>query len=78
MTDHIKMKHKLQEDIKTFSDMMKSPLLSTEDKEILKLIYIEHQDYNYIGDILGISESTVKKKHNKILKRISKILQAGL
>lgn len=68
----------MQEDVKTFSDMMKSPLLSTEDKKILNLIYIEKQDYRYIGDCLGASESTIKKRHNKILKRINKILQAGL
>lgn len=78
MTEHMKMKHKMQEDVKTFSDMLKSPLLSEEDKKLLKLIYIDGQDYRFIGDIIGASESTVKKKHNKILKIISKILQAGL
>lgn len=78
MTEHLKMKHRMKEDIKTYSDMVNSSLLSVEEKKLLNLIYIEKQDYLFIGDSLGISESTVKKRHKDLLKKISKILQAGL
>lgn len=78
MTEHIRIKHRIKEDIKTYSDMMKSELLSGDEKKMLNLIYIEKQDYRYIGDLIGVSESTVKKRHKELLKKIGKILQAGL
>ena len=68
----------MQEDIKTFSDMLHCDLLSDSEKDLLRMIYIDKYDYRFIGDKYGLSESTIKKKHNKLLKKISKILQAGL
>lgn len=78
MTEHIKIKRRMKEDIKTYADMVNSSLLSSEEKKMLNLIYIEKQDYRYIGDLIGISESTVKKRHKDLLKKIGKMLQAGL
>lgn len=78
MSEHIETKHLLKEDIKTFADMLKSPYLSEQEKEILQHIYIDEMDYFSIGELMNISDSTVKKKHCKILKKVNKILQAGL
>lgn len=78
MTEHIKTKRKLKEDIKTFADIMKSPYISEEEKNLLNMIYIDKKDYRLIGDTIGISESTVKKRHKDLIKKISKILQTGL
>lgn len=78
MTDHIRTKHKLKEDIKTFADIMKSPYVSDEEKQLLNMIYIDRKDYRLIGDTLGMSESTVKKRHKDLVKKISKIIEAGI
>lgn len=78
MTEHVKIKRKLKEDIKTFDDMMRCKYLSEEEKQLAMMIYIDRKDYRLIGDTIGISESTVKKRHKDLIKKISKILQAGL
>lgn len=78
MTDHIRMKHKLKEDIKTFADIMNSPYVSDEEKQLLNLIYIDRKDYRLIGDTLGMSESTVKKRHKDLVNKIAKIIEAGI
>lgn len=78
MTEHLKIKHKIKEDIKTYADLLKSPLLSEDDKKLLNMIYIDKQDYRFIGDTFGISESTVKKRHKDLLNKIGKMIQAGL
>ena len=78
MSEHLDTKHKLKNDILTLADMLKSPYLSEQEKEILKMIYIEEMDYFSIADKLNMSDSSVKKKHCKILKKVNKIIQAGL
>lgn len=44
------------------------------DVQIMHLRYIEHKEWDYIADILGYSESAVKRRHSKILTKISKII----
>lgn len=78
MTEHCRIKKKLKEDIKTYADILNSPYISDKEKELLNLIYIEKQDYRFIGDLLGLSESTIKKRHKNLIKKIGKILKAGL
>lgn len=78
MSEHLDTKHKLKNDILTLADILKSPYLSEQEKEILQHIYIDEMDYFSIGELMNISDSTVKKKHCKILKKVNKILQAGL
>lgn len=78
MTEHLKIKHKLKEDIKTFDDMMKCKYLSDDEKKLAMMIYIDKKDYRCIGDEIGLSESTVKKRHKDLIKKIGNILKAGI
>lgn len=57
----------------TFNDLLEQSTLSATDKQILRLHYLEEKDFRYIGDILGYAEITIKKRHLKALKKISKL-----
>lgn len=55
-------------------ELLDSCTLTEEDKQIIKLHYVQGKNLGYIADVLGYSESTIKKKHKRILSKISKIL----
>lgn len=76
MSNHIETRNKLKTipKISTLMDLINSCTLSDEDKEIIKMHYIQGKNLAYIGDILGYSESTIKKKHKRILNKLSKVL----
>lgn len=76
MSKHIETRKKVQEiaDISSFNDLINRTTLSDIDKQILVLHYIQEKDFCYIGDMLGFSESTIKKRHKKILVKLSKVL----
>lgn len=76
MSTHIDTKHKLKNipKISTLMELLDSCTLTDEDKDIIKMHYVKGKNLGYIADILGYSESTIKKKHKQILNKISKIL----
>lgn len=76
MTKHIDTRRRIQgiADISSFTDLLDKTTLSDEDKHLLKLHYIQGKDFRYIGDMLGYSESTIKRRHKKALVKISKLL----
>lgn len=76
MSKHIETRQKLKgiADISSFTSLIDSATLSDTDKSILMLHYIHDKDFRYIGDMLGYSESTIKKKHRKILAKLGKLL----
>jgi RNA polymerase sigma factor (sigma-70 family) len=76
MTEHIETRHKLRGIplTATFEDLLSKSTLSDTDKEILRLHYLHEKDFRYIGDQLGFSESTIKARHKKALKKIGSIL----
>ena len=75
MTIHLRTKHKIQ-DLRydDFNSLIQSCMLSEEDRKILKMIYVENKTLSYIGDILGYSESTIKSRHRKLLKKLIKFI----
>ena len=76
MSEHIDTRRKVKEiaSVSSFQSLINSVTLSTTDKQILTLHYIEEKDFRYIGDTLGFSESTIKKRHRKILAKLGKVL----
>lgn len=58
--------------ISEFNEFLDKILISEEEKEIMRLIYKEKKTLTYVADTLGMSESSVKKKHSKILLKIGK------
>ena len=76
MSEHIDTRNKLKgiASISSFEDLLNDSTLSDTDKLLLRLHYIQGKDFRYIGDMLGYSESAIKKRHRKILAKLSKVL----
>lgn len=76
MTEHIETRNKLKEivEIKAFSELLDKCILPGGEREILELHYLQDKDFRYIGNVLGYSEGTIKKKHRKALKKIRRLL----
>lgn len=72
----VSMQRKLKEipDLSTFEGILKASTLNELDKKILRMHYLEELDYAFIADTLGYSESGIKKRHKKALKKLSKII----
>ncbi len=72
MSDHIEIRKRLHgiASVAEFERLLNSRILTDADKQILRMYYIEGKTLSYIGDILGYSESGIKKKHKNILRRI--------
>ena len=75
-SDHIKTRSKIRDiaSISTFNELIDSCTLSDEDKELLRMHYLQGKDFRYIGDTLGFAESTIKKRHRKALQKLNKLL----
>lgn len=75
-TDYIKVKRKVKEipDIRSFDSLLEASTLSDEDKEIIRLHYLQDKDFGFIADTLGYTDVTVKAKHRKAIMKLSKLL----
>lgn len=75
-SEHIKTRQKIQDiaEITSFNELLDACTLADDDKELLRMHYLQGKDFRYIGDMLGFAESTVKKRHRKALQKLSKIL----
>lgn len=45
-----------------------------KDKKIIEMHYKQGKSLGYIADVLGMSESSVKNKHRKLLIKIGNIM----
>lgn len=76
MTSHIQTRAKLKKIclVTAFEDLLDLCTLSDIDKEILRLHYLKEKDFRFIGDELGFSESAIKQRHRKALKKLGNII----
>lgn len=76
MTSHIQTRAKLKEIclVTAFEDLLDLCTLSDIDKEIFRLHYLKEKDFRFIGDELGFSESAIKQRHRKALKKLGNII----
>lgn len=58
----------------TLQELLENSTLSKLDKEIVVLHYVQEKNFAYIGDELGYSESGIKKRHQKILNKLSQLV----
>lgn len=56
-----------------FRRILERTMLSEEEKQILILYYKEKKSLAYIADELGMSETTVKRKHRKMLMKLGSV-----
>lgn len=59
--------------IKDFDDLLKQTMLNDDDMAIMSMIYKDRLPMSIIADRLCMSESTIKRKHKRILIKISKM-----
>lgn len=77
MTEHIATRKKLV-DIATvteFQQVLDAVVLTTEERKIIEMHYLQGLSLIEIGYELGYAEITVCKKHQKILHKIAKVLK---
>lgn len=72
-SSHVKISKKLREiPLKTqFESILDACTLSEREKYVIRLHYIEKQDFRFIGDSIGYSESTIKSIHRDALRKIA-------
>lgn len=75
MSDHIDTRRKLKDipSVSRFDELLEQSTLSDLDKSILRLHYLKHRDFRFIGDLLGYAEVTIKKRHKKALSKLNKL-----
>ena len=61
-------------EVDIFEKILNSSTLSELDKTIFRLHYLEEKDFGFIADELGYSESGIRKRHGKAIRKLSKIL----
>ena len=59
--------------IKDFDDLLSQTMLNDDDIKIMEMIYKDSLPLGVIADKLCMSESTVKRKHKRILVKMSKM-----
>lgn len=76
LSEHKNVKNKLKSiySITTFKELLDRSVLNDEEKEIIQRHYLKGQELKFIGDELGYAESTMKSKHKRILKKLSKLV----
>ena len=60
--------------VEDFDRMLNNLMASEEDKKIIEMHYKQGKSLGYIADVLGMSESSVKNKHRKLLIKIGNIM----
>lgn len=73
---HIETRRKIKNisKITDFNDLIDQAMILPKEKELMQLHYLEGKDFNFIADLFGYSESSIKKWHRKILKKIAKLI----
>lgn len=73
MREDKKSKKNELKSLKTLSDyhdFIGNLLLTEEERKICDMVFVEGRTYLWIGEDLGLSESTVKRRVSKILDKL--------
>ena len=76
MTKHMEIKEKVKSIDKksTFNEILDESMLSEKEKALMRMYYIDKQDFGYIADTLGYSKIGALKMHKRILTKIESLL----
>lgn len=76
MTKHMEIKEKVKSiNAKTtFNAILEESMLSEKEKTLMRMYYIDKQDFGYIADTLGYSKIGVLKMHKRALEKIESLL----
>ena len=76
MTEHILTRKKLVDiaEVKEFNQVLDLIILTPEERKIMELHYLQGKSLLEISFELNYAEVTICRKHQKILRKISKVL----
>lgn len=64
-------------DRKTFNELLDETMLTDEERNIAMLYYCQGKDLHYICDTLGYSYTTIKRRFNKITRKLGNLLKTS-
>ena len=70
----VRQKMKNISSVNNFNTILNNTMLSEDEKKLLILHYKEQRTLCFIADEMGVSESTIKRMHKSVLKKISEII----
>lgn len=74
-SEHIKLRRELKDKSKDeFFTLLDKVMLSDEEYKMMVMYYCERKPLCYIADELGYSEVGMTKLHNRVLRRIGKVI----
>jgi len=75
MTKHIETRRRLKSiaSLEEFNRLVNSCVLSDEERQIIEMHYLKGKPFGYIADMMGYSESCIKKRHQRIICRLEKL-----
>lgn len=74
-SEHIELRRMLRDKSKDeFFALLNKVMLSDEECKMMTMYYCERKPLGYIADELGYSEVGITKLHNRVLKRIGKVI----
>lgn len=75
-SEHIVTRQKLKNiyEVKTFEDLLERCVLTDDEKYILRQHYLHGKSFVAISLDMNYSEDAIKHKHQKILKKIKRLL----
>jgi RNA polymerase sigma factor (sigma-70 family) len=76
MSEHVETRRKLQDvcENQVLTELFDRTVMSPEQRQMMELHYLKNKDFRYIADTLGYSESTIKRWHRKVLKKLNRII----
>lgn len=76
MTKHIELREKVKgiNEKSTFNSILENSMLSEKEKTLMRMYYIEKNDFGYIADTLGYSKAGVLRMHKRILSKLESLL----
>lgn len=60
---------------KELEDLIDKLILSDDERNVILMHYRDKKPLSYIADIIGVTKSSVNKKHKSALLKISKIIE---
>lgn len=74
-SEHIELRRMLKDKSKNeFFALLDMVMLGEEERKMMVMYYCERKPLCYIADELGYSEVGITKLHNRVLKRIGKVI----
>lgn len=76
MSKHMEIKERIKSinEKSAFTGLLDDSMLSEKEKTLMRMYYIDKNDFNFIADELGYSKAGILKMHKRILEKIESLL----